>query len=136
MKENKLYAKLQPYLIRWGEADRVENILGSGMSDIFYNIEGTTGWIETKVLKQDLLYFEKFQPNWMRKHTRIGLNRIFVVAIDSKESILVWKASRVVNGVFVPKEKWLTFDIKQAAPDLVMPKPYVKWLSFKEMLVT
>lgn len=136
MKESKLYAKLQPYLSRWGEVDRVENVLGSGMSDVFYNIDGVVGWVETKVMKRGLLYFEKFQPNWMRKHVRAGFSRVFVVAIDERETILVWRASRVVDGKFVPQSKWLTFDTSQAEPNLTMPKPYTKWLAFKDTLIS
>ena len=135
MKETKLYAKLRPNLMAWGECDRVENVLGSGMSDVFYNIGGKTGWLETKVAKGDLIYFEKFQPNWISKHHRQGA-RIFVVVMDRLETIHFYPAGIILKAPRKPYEKWITVDMKDLPPVFNMPAPYRSWRSVREILTS
>lgn len=137
MKETKLYAKLRPQLIKWGVCDRVENTLGSGMSDVFYNIGGNVGWIETKVAKGNEIYFEKFQPNWMRKHVRAGFQYMFVVVMDRHEAISLYRASQVIDAPMYPKNDWLVVQIDDLPlPLLKMEKPYLKWDVFRLALIS
>jgi hypothetical protein len=134
LKETKLFDKLRPHLSAWGEYDRVENILGSGMPDIFYNICGKTGWIETKVAKGDIIYFEKFQPNWLTKHHRQGA-RLFVVVMDKKESIHFYPAGVILKAKRTPVEKWITIDQRELPPVFNMPPPYRSWRSVRDILI-
>lgn len=135
MKETKLYEKLRPHLLSWGECDRVENSLVSGMSDVFYNIGGKTGWIETKVAKGDLLYFEKFQPNWMAKHHRLGA-RIFIIVLDKKEAIHIYPAGIILAAPRTPLNKWITIDMSSLPPVFNMQAPYRSWKSVREILIS
>lgn len=135
MRETKLFAKLKPHLMTWGEYDRVENVLGSGMSDVFYNIGGITGWIETKVAKGDLVYFEKFQPNWMRKHVRLGA-RVFVMILDKREIIHLYPAGVVLKAPSSSLDKWITVDMKTLPPAFKMDPPYRAWKSIRDILIS
>lgn len=133
MKETKLYAKLRPQLLSWGECDRVENSLGSGMSDVHYNIAGTLGWIETKVAKGDWVYFEKFQPNWMMKHARLGA-RIFIIVLDKFETIRVYRAEEALGPKREVYGKWQRVRVKDLPPCLCLDPPYRDWGPVKQML--
>lgn len=137
MRETKLYEKIKPHLLAWGECDRVENVIGSGMSDVFYNIDGVVGWIETKIAKGDYIYFEKFQPNWMAKHVRGGMERIFVFVLDRDENIRIYRASVVVRAPRSSYGKWVTVSMSDLGrPDYTMPSPYRSWRSVREILIS
>jgi hypothetical protein len=135
MRETKLWEKIRPHLLLWGEADRVENAIGSGMSDVFYDIAGKCGWIETKLEKNGLLYFEKFQPNWMAKHVRQGA-RVFVITMDREETIKIYPAGVILQQPRVPYDKWTTVNVTNVTPSMAMPAPYRSWKSVKEILTS
>lgn len=128
MRETELFQKLQPHLSKWGAYDRVENALGSGMSDVFYNINGSVGWIETKVAKGDMIYFEKFQPNWINKHLRQGFKKMFVMVLDKRHDIHLWYASEVLAAPRMPYEKWQVVNISDLPEaSVVVERPYRNW---------
>ena len=135
MRETKFWAKLRPHFMDWGVADRIENSAGSGMSDVFYNIGGHTGWIETKIAKGSLLFFEKFQIPWMLKHTRQG-GRFFVMALDRHETICVYRAADVVKAPRRPEGKWTVVDMTDLETILWMPRPYKLWDELHNILVS
>ncbi|HEX9430276.1 MAG TPA: hypothetical protein VF944_07830 [Candidatus Bathyarchaeia archaeon] len=135
MRETKLYAKLRPHLMVWGECDRVENAVSSGMSDVFYNIGGKTGWIETKVTKGDLIYFEKFQPNWIAKHSRLGA-RMFVLVMDRRDTIHLYPAGVILKAPRVPYEKWITVNMNELPTVFNMEPPYRSWNSVRDILTS
>lgn len=136
MRETKLWERIRPHLLLWGEADRVENSVVTGMSDVYYNIAGKTGWIETKVAKGDWIYFEKFQPNWMAKHVRQGA-RVFVMFLDKDDAIRLYPASVILGVRRELYDKWQRVFV----PDLprashVLEPPYRSWKSVKEILTS
>lgn len=135
MKETKLYAKLRPHLLSWGECDRVENIVGSGMSDVFYNIGGRTGWIETKVAKGDTVYFEKFQPQWLGKHARLGA-RIYVMILDKNEAIHLCHANVILKLPRTPVGKWTTVSMNDLPKGFSMEPPYRSWNMVRDLLIS
>ena len=132
MKETKLYAVLRPHL---GECDRVENSAASGMADVFYNIDGKTGWVETKLIKSGLIYFEKFQPQWIRKHSILGA-RIWVVAMDLRETIYFYYAADILVAPRTLIGKWATVRADDVTPYLKMEKPYKLWGRVHELLTS
>jgi hypothetical protein len=134
MKETNLFARLRPHLAAWGEYDRVENTVGSGMADIYYNIGGHTGWIETKVAKGDLIMFEKFQLNWIRKHHRQGA-RLFVMVLDKQGAIHLYPAGVILNAQVFSKEKWVCIDQRTLPRVFSMLPPYKSWKSIRDILV-
>lgn len=137
MRETKLYSKLRPQLTRWGVVDRVENTLGSGMPDVYYNMGGVTGWLETKVAKGDEVHFEKFQPNWMRKHLRAGLSRIFVVVMHRDSAIIVYRAQDVVDTPMYPQNDKLVVQLSDLPPYVLkMYEPYHRWDEFRQALIS
>jgi hypothetical protein len=105
------------------------------MSDVFYNIGGKTGWIETKVAKGDMIYFEKFQPNWMAKHHRQGA-RVFVVVMDKNEAIHFFPAGVILKAPRVPYDKWITVNMRDLPPVFCMEAPYKSWKSVREILTS
>jgi hypothetical protein len=135
MKETDFFAKIKPHLMSWGEYDRVENILGSGMSDVFYNIGGKTGWIETKVAKGDIVYFEKFQPNWIAKHHRLGA-RMFVMIMDRYETIHLFNAGVILKAPRSAYEKWITINMNDLPTTFSMKPPYRSWKSMRDILIS
>ena len=132
MKETKVYAVLRPHL---GECDRVENSLVSGMADVFYNLGGITGWVETKLIKSDLIYFEKFQPQWISKHSKIGA-RIWVVAMDSRETIYFFHPEEILTSPRTLVGKWTTIKVDDLEPHLITMKPYKSWGQVRELLTS
>lgn len=136
IRETKFYGRLKPMFDSWGEIERVENVLGSGMPDVFYNFGGIGGWIETKVAKGDDIYFEKFQPNWMRRHLREGFRRIFIFVLDKNEHVYVFHAAVVASADLIPKDKWLTINMYSIRPSLVMAKPYNNKDALRSLLTT
>lgn len=135
MKETKLYERLRPHFASWGECDRVENSAVSGMSDVFYNFGGYTGWVETKIAHGSTIYFEKFQPNWISRHHRQGA-RIFVIAMDDAETIHVYPAGVILKAPRTPYRKWTTVQMTDMEPVISMPKPYRMWASIKDILIS
>jgi hypothetical protein len=135
MKETFLWNKLRPRFLLWGEADRVENSIGSGMSDVFYNFGGKTGWIETKLEKKGILYFEKFQPNWMSKHYRQGA-RVFVVSMAENETIHIYSWGVLQNLPRTPYDKWTTINITGVKANFSMPAPHRSWNSVRDVLTS
>lgn len=137
MKETKLYAKIRPKISDWGICDRVENIVLSGMSDIFYNIDGCVGWLETKVAKGNDIYFEKFQPNWLKKHWRNGFRRLFIVVMDKHESIHVYRAEVLFDVPKRAKSDWIIVSMDDLPdPEVLLTKPYNDWASFRTALIS
>lgn len=131
MKETKLYSILRPHL---GECDRVENILVSGMADVFYNMgNGITGWVETKLIKSGLIYFEKFQPQWISKHSKIGA-RIWIIAMDQKETIYFYQPRVILSAPRTLVGKWITVRVTDIVPYFEMYKPYRSWGQVHELL--
>ncbi len=132
MKETKLYAVLRPHL---GECDRVENSAASGMADVFYNMgDGITGWVETKLIKAGIIYFEKFQPQWLKKHSDLGA-RIWIIAMDSRETIyMYWAQDGILQAPRTLIGKWTTVRCEDFEPTFVMHKPYKQWTSVRGLL--
>lgn len=135
MRETKIYEKLRPHLNLWGECDRVENSIGSGMSDIYYNIGGKTGWIETKVAKGNMVCFEKFQRPWIRKHHKQGA-RIFVVVVDKDERMHFYPAGIILAAPSFAYEKWVAVDMTMMPRVFNMEPPYRSWKSVRDLLTS
>jgi hypothetical protein len=135
MRETKLYARLRPQLVKWGEVDRVENSAGVGMPDVYYNIEGVQGWLETKVAKGPVVYFERFQLPWMRRHVKQGNHRIFVVVLIEPDQIMVCRASQVVQAPRASYNKWVTVAVEDLEPEFVLTRPY-KWSKLRQTLIS
>lgn len=135
MKETEFFAKLQPHLAAWGEYDRVENLLSSGMSDVYYNIAGRTGWIETKVAKGDFIYFEKFQPNWIAKHHRQGA-RMYVMVLDKNETIHLYPAGVILQAPRYPRDKFTVINMNDLPRVFNMERPWKSWKSIREILIS
>lgn len=135
MRESELYAKLRPHLASWGEVDRIENIVGSGIADVFYSISGKCGWIETKVAKGDLIYFEKFQPNWLRKHHRQHV-RLFVVVLDSDLAIRFYPAGVILKAPQRAEKDKIVVDMRDMPKVFTMPTPYRSWASVRDILTS
>lgn len=135
MKETKLYEKLKPHLLLWGECDRVENAIVSGMADVYYNIAGETGWIETKIAKSRTIFFEKFQLAWIGKHYRQGA-RIFVVVLDAKETIHFYPAGVILRATRTPNGKFVTINMDELPSVFNIMAPYKSWNSVKDVLTS
>lgn len=134
MLETALFARIKPSLARWGKYSRIENSVESGTWDTFYTIEGQAGWIETKVEKGGMLYFEKFQPNWARGYLNAGLTNLFVLAaLGDKGRMEVYHASTVVEAPLEVYGKWRRVSTEELLPELVMTRPY-DWEALRLLL--
>lgn len=93
---------LNKVIPRESRMDRVENLLGSGMADVNYCIEGSEGWIENKFLKKyparpGTPVKIKWQPEqrpWLISQTRAG-GRAFVLIQVDKDYFLYNADSRI-----------------------------------------
>lgn len=136
MKETKLWDRLRPRFLLWGECDRVENVVGQGMSDVFYNFSGKTGWVETKIIHSNgLIYFEKFQPNWIAKHHRQGA-RMFIIAMDVQDTIHIYPAGVILAAKRTLVKDWITVNTVEFKPSFSMPHPYRSWNSVRDILTS
>lgn len=134
MLESKFYAKMRPHFKNWGEHSRVENSIESGMPDIFYCFGGEQGWIETKVEKQGWVYFEIFQPNWIRRYTRVGAKISILVMREDDYTILAYRGSQLNHGLLQPhKKKRRAHLLDLGTPALTLTPPY-NWLTLRLLL--
>ena len=58
---------------------RIENAVGTGMSDVNMHCNGVDAWIENKVFHGNQLTFQPTQPGWILNRRRVG-GRVFVLA--------------------------------------------------------
>lgn len=126
MRENKLWNRLSPKLKAWGEVSRVENIVEPGMWDIFYTFEAQMGWIETKIVHSNKLYFERFQIPWGRRYWHNGANQMFVLAgfEDQKGTIYVYHVKEIVQAPTTIDRKFTVISLLDINPQMSMSKPY------------
>lgn len=126
MRESKLYQRINSHLKRWGAHDRVENVIVSGMADVYYCFDSKSGWIETKVEHSGLLYFERFQIPWMIRHLRAQTPRLFVMAAleGNGDMMALYKASTIVEAPRDQKGKWQVVRTNDLVAELLMKKPY------------
>lgn len=134
MREDKLYARLRPYLKKWGNIERIENSVSSGIWDIHYCIDGQLGWIETKIEKGGLLYFEKFQPSFGRRMQRAGCENLYVMTSGPNyDEIRVYLAHVVLSAPMTKKGKWTVVKTEDIPAFLILKKPY-DWEMLRSLL--
>ena len=110
MNETQFYSSHVKKLDKHGHLTRIENKLGSGTPDVSYSIGGCTGWMETKVIKEGRLWFEKFQLPWMSKRLRFCRpTDLWVLAVSEDRLVIhLWPAWRVVKAPRLGIRKWST----------------------------
>jgi len=137
MRENKLWNRLSPKLKHWGEVSRVENAVEPGMWDIFYTFEGQMGWLETKIVHSNKLYFEKFQIPWGRRYWRKGANQMFILAglEDTAGTIGIYHVKEIVNAPTSLDRKWTVISLLDLNPQVWLTKPY-DWERLRLLLST
>jgi hypothetical protein len=122
---------VEPHLRQWGDYNRVESTTESGCPDISYAIGGIQGWIELKILHNDLLYFEKFQLAWLKKRLRHAHTNLWVFAADEAK-LLVYSAEQVLKAPRTRVTKWLVVDTEKIDVPMVCglrPWPWGKVLT-------
>lgn len=134
VKESDLYHKLKPHLETWGACSRVENTLEGGMFDIFYGIEGNSGWIETKLDHNGKILFERFQIPWARKYSSVGV-RLFVIILLKNQDIAVCDIDDILNAPRESYQKWIRISIKDLTPREILSKPFY-WGNLRRILVS
>lgn len=121
--------------MRFGQIERIENVIGSGTPDVYYTIEGVPGWIETKVAKKRIVYFEKYQLGWYRRHMRRGLKHLFI-SVLSNDEIYFYHAGEAVKAPREVVEKWTTVKMDDMTPDLVLSGTKLDWGSLRSLLIS
>lgn len=90
-----------PASVHW---NRIENAVGTGMSDLEGCHCGVSVWVENKVYKGNKLVFQPTQPGWIIRR-RLAGGRVFVLA-RKKDVFYLYDGARVndlvARGIDVP----------------------------------
>jgi outer membrane lipoprotein-sorting protein len=100
---------IAPRLKAWGTYDRLENMLGS-VPDVNYVVDGTCGWLETKIVHSGKVYFEKFQLPWLFKRARYQKTGLWVLASDGK-SLWMWDPKTLATAPRTTERKWTVLQV-------------------------
>lgn len=137
MREQKLYRRLYPQLKSWGAVTRVENMVEPGTWDIFYGAQGQMNWIETKMVHNQEIMFEKFQLPWGRRFFSAGCSNLFVIAgLEDEYSMHVYHVKEVINAptyVKPTKKDKVFINIYNLNPILLLEMPY-QWDVLRTLL--
>lgn len=103
---------------------RVENLVGTGMSDVNGCLNGVEAWIENKLVKGNQITFQPMQPAWIIQRIAHG-GRVFVLARKG-DALLVWAGPPLLTLLRAcqPRGKALVVDYRASVPLLTMPPPY------------
>lgn len=114
---------------------RMENLVGTGMSDVNGCYKGTETWVENKIVKGNRIKLERSQPPWIIKRTMAG-GRVFILA-RQVDALLLWygmpQGFRTTAKLLADGD--LSVDIREANPLLVLERPY-NWDLLLEVLFT
>jgi hypothetical protein len=135
MRETKLWSRLEPHFKHWGEFSRVENAIEPGMWDIHYCIDGQLGWLETKIVHSNLLYFEKFQLPWGRRYWRTGATNMFVIAgFEGLSGLMyIYHVKEITSAPKTLDRKFVVINIEDINPQISLEKPY-NWEVLRQLL--
>jgi hypothetical protein len=108
-----------------GHFTRIENSTIGGVPDIHVCWQGTSIWIESKVLVDGRVLLRPAQHAWGFKYSANG-GLAYVIALhEETEQILVWQHpvkvepySKYVNVTSVPKYAWTRRDFRALWPRL------------------
>lgn len=100
---------------------RIESVVGTGVPDVSYAIDGVTGWTELKIVHNRFsetmcvsVRFRKEQYAWLMKQRRHGIVSVTVGFVNpGTRKILVVPASNIeklYSGEFTPRELGVLVD--------------------------
>ena len=130
MKENALWSLIRRNIK--GHCQRVENAVGLGTPDVNCCYEDIEVWIELKIVKGNLIYFEWSQIAWIKQRTHEKINGNVLIMARHKDDIIAFDAR------FLPTEK-LKRKVNKAGLDIRdvnyirWPKPY-DWKEIQEYI--
>lgn len=105
-----------PHLRQWGDASRIENSAESGTPDVTYAIDGQQGWIETKIIRNGVLTFERFQLPWLKRRLRVAHGNLWIFATDS-DGLYVYSAEQIIKAPHYPtKRKTIEVLVEELEP--------------------
>lgn len=118
MLEKQFYAShVRPFILKYGEVFRIENAMGSGMPDLMYMGNKKTGFIETKVVHNGKIYFERFQLPWYNRYLKHGADKsLWVIATDTV-NIWLLDPKELLNAYRSVEKDWVV--ISSQVCDLV-----------------
>lgn len=114
-------------------SDRIENVAGSGMPDVSYSINDVTGWLELKVEKAGLLYFQRSQLPWMIRRLR-HCSRVFVLAYGTTGIVRLIHAPEVLRAEQAMVKKWVTVRWKDLTPVVELRAKPWRWENVRKVL--
>jgi hypothetical protein len=103
---------------------RLENLVGTGMSDANGCLNGVEVWVEHKIVKGHRIIFRPTQPAWMTRRAIHG-GRVFVLA-RKDDFLYLWSGPglRVLLQSCQTQGDTLVADYRAADPVLLLPKPF------------
>ena len=96
MSESKFWSNDIHRLNKFGKAQRIEDSLNTGVSDVFYVIEGKTGFIELKYRA----YFPK-RDNTPIKFTHFSMAQLMFIVEVSENGGLAWLLCQIGSEAFL-----------------------------------
>jgi hypothetical protein len=113
---------------------RIENEVGTGISDVNACRDGQERWIELKLVKGDRIYFRCSQRSWITRRTQVG-GKVFVLARDG-DVLLLYDGFLAATAPSHPYKNGKSYYVKRAdlpTPLWSHPKP-VDWRGLREKI--
>ena len=108
---------------------RLENLVGTGMSDANGCLNGVDVWVENKLIHGNRIKFQPQQPAWIYRRVAHG-GRVFILA-RKDGAMYLWHGVQVLRLVgpnpTVSKSGDIYADIRNIAPVLKLEEPF-DWL--------
>ena len=132
-------SKVKGYLSEWGDHDRIENAIGSGIPDISYCIAGRQGWLELKIVHANgKIYFQQFQPAWLKRRARHSRGTgVFVLAAGingDKTWLWLYPPQAIFDAELAKEDRWLTVRRDRLKPMVAGQDVLQTWLEIKTAL--
>ena len=103
---------------------RIENLVGTGMSDVNGCLNGVEVWIENKLVHGNQITFQPMQPAWIIQRLMHG-GRVFVLARKNDMLYLYgWEGLVKLLRTVKPQGKHLVADYRAAVPLVIVQKPF------------
>lgn len=136
MKEASFYHSIRPGLTKRGHVCRIENRVGSGMSDVNFAVGGLEFWLELKVAKGQKLYFETSQPIWIKERIKVGIMPLilWLSADETRMHLCLGSALLAADKEYI--KKWVVVPCHQMLGWSWDRKPRVNWDDVIEKMVS
>lgn len=137
MRESEFYKKIREPLMKRGHLSRIENKAGAGVPDVTFATSGMEFWLELKVEKGNLLYFEPSQPIWMKERIKVGVMPLILWLSSDESTIHLCEAESLIRAKKTYIRGFAVAQSSDLRQWLFLRKPKTDWDKMvKRMIMT